>query len=1003
MEPERWREIERVYQLAREQAPGRRAAFLEQTCGRDEELRLEVESLLSHADGAEEYFEAAVLEVAAHARDLPGVAVGTTGRTVPQGPGETAGTAIGRYRLLRKIGEGGMGEVWLAEQEEPVRRRVALKLVKAGMNTREVIARFESERQALALMDHPAIAKVFDAGSRPRGGPYFVMEYVAGIPITDYCDNNRLSIRQRLELFIQVCEGVHHAHQKAIIHRDLKPSNILVVEVDGRAAPKIIDFGVAKALTQKLTEDTMFTRAGALVGTPVYMSPEQANWTSEDIDTRTDVYSLGVILYEVLAGVPPLEMRKIAFVELLRRLREEEPAKPSARIRALDRDAAVELAHERQTVPLALSKQIRGDLDLIALKALDKDRSRRYGSPSDLAADIRRYLKDEAVLAAPPTAVYRARKFARRYRGGLAVAIAFVLVLILAAGVSIWQSVRATRQRDRADTEAAVAQAVNDFLQNDLLAQASANKQAGPAAKPDPDLKVRTALDRAALRIAGRFDRQPEVEAAIRDTIGQAYTDLGLYPDARTQLERAVDVERRMFGAENPKTLKTISRLGRIAFLQGQYPQAEKLLRQTLEIQRRTLGSEHRDTLYSLNNLANVYYGQSKSALAEGLYLQILEIQRRLLGSEHLDSLKSMNNLGLVYFQQGKYPQAEAIDSQTLEIRRRVLGPEHPETLGTMNNLGNVFFQQGKYAQAEALHSQTLEMRRRVLGPEHAATLSSMNNLANVYTSQYKYAQAARLYSQTLDLRRRILGREHQNTLASMDNLADMYCRLGRYDRAETLFTQALASQRAVLGPEHPDTLTSMHDLALVYQGQGKYAPAESLYGQTLEIQRRVRGPEHPDTLSTLSDSASMYQREGKYALAESYAAQALAGQRRTLGLEHPDTMDTASALALSYQSQGKFAESESLAREVLQFNRKRRPDDWHGFFAESLLGASLAGQKKYPEGEALLLEGYQGMVARKDRIGVPDWYHLDRAREWTVRLYQAWGKQEKAAEWSKK
>jgi non-specific serine/threonine protein kinase/serine/threonine-protein kinase len=289
-------------------------------------------------------------------------------------PEETSGTLIGRYHLLQKIGEGGMGEVWLAEQKEPVRRRVALKLIKAGMNTREVIARFESERQALALMDHPAIAKVLDAGSTPQGAPYFVMEYFAGVPITTYCDNHRLNTRERLELFMHVCEGVQHAHQKAIIHRDLKPSNILVTEVDGRRAPKIIDFGVAKALTQKLTADTMFTRVGAMIGTPEYMSPEQALSSGEDIDTRTDVYSLGIILYELLAGAPPIELRQIAFDEFLRRLREDDAPKPSTKIRTQDPVTSTELAHRRHTEPVALVKQIRGDLDSITLKVLEIER-----------------------------------------------------------------------------------------------------------------------------------------------------------------------------------------------------------------------------------------------------------------------------------------------------------------------------------------------------------------------------------------------------------------------------------------------------------------------------------------------------------------------------------------------------------------------------------------------------------------------------------------------------
>ena len=890
-----------------------------------------------------------------HSRpDVPLPSTGGLKRTQTFDPGETAGAMIGRYRLLQRIGEGGMGEVWLAEQKEPVRRRVALKLVKAGMNSREVIARFESERQALALMDHPAIAKVFDAGSTPEGAPYFVMEYVAGVPITTYCDNHRLSTRERLGLFMHVCEGVQHAHQKAIIHRDLKPSNILVTEVDGQPAPKIIDFGVAKALTQKLTADTMLTRVGALVGTPEYMSPEQALSSGEDIDTRTDVYSLGIVFYELLAGAPPIELRKIAFDEFLRRLREDDPQKPSTRIRTQDHATSTELAHKRRTEPPALAKQMRGDLDSIALKALEKDRSRRYGSPSDFAADIGRYLRNEAVLAVPPSTAYRARKFARRYRAPLATACAFALVLIVAAAVSIRQSIRANR-------EAAVAQAVNDFLQNDLLAQASASNQAGPSAKPDPDLKVRTALDRAAQRVSGKFDKQPEVEASIRDTIGQTYMDLGLYPEARKQLERAAQLHRRVLGGEDPKTLKTISRLGRTAFFQGKYPEAETLDRQAIETQRRVLGPEHLDTLYSMNNLADVYREEGKYAQAEALDRQALEIERRVLGSEHPDALRSMTNLAAVYYAQSQYAQAEELDGQTLEIRRRVLGPEHPDTLASMNNLAADYYPQGKYALAEALDGQTVEIKRRVLGLEHPDTLKSMNNLAVLYVMDGKYAQG------------------------------------------ETLDREVLEARRRVLGPEHPDTLSSMNNLAEDYADQGQYAQAEALDSQTLEIERRALGPDHPDTLGTVSGLAFICQREGKFALAETYAAQTLAARRRVLASDDTDTMASAADLALAYVSQAKFAQSEPLAREAVEFDRKKQPDDWQTFRAETLLGASLAGQRKYAEAEPLLLEGYQGMAARKDRMGVPDWYHLYRARDWLVQLYQAWGKPGKAAEWKNK
>jgi eukaryotic-like serine/threonine-protein kinase len=530
-QPQNWNKVKALFHAAVELDSNARSAFLREKCP-DTETWAEVQRLLAEYDQAGTFLSTPALVEFPVKGEIP--SAGSVGSTASLDSGESEGKLIGRYRLLQKIGEGGMGEVWQADQKEPIHRRVALKLIKAGMNTREVITRFESERQALALMDHPAIAKVFDAGSTPQGTPYFVMEYVAGARITDYCDQHRLDTKARVELFTHVCEGVQHAHQKAIIHRDLKPSNVLVAEVDDLPVPKIIDFGVAKALTQKLTDETIFTRAGALVGTPEYMSPEQASSSGEDIDTRTDVYSLGIIFYELLAGVPPIELRKITFEEFLRRLREEDPRKPSTRISTHGPSTSTEVAHKRQTEPRGLAKQLRGELDAIALKALEKERSRRYASAADFAADLKRYLNNEPVQAVPPSMGYRARKFARRYRGALISASVIALALVLAAVVSIGESVRAKK-------EAAISEAVNNFLQNDLLAQASSSKQSGPSAKPDPHIEVRTVLDRAAVTIAGKFDSQPEVEASIRDTIGDTYMDLGLYPEARKQFERALD------------------------------------------------------------------------------------------------------------------------------------------------------------------------------------------------------------------------------------------------------------------------------------------------------------------------------------------------------------------------------------------------------------------------------------------------------------------------------
>jgi len=905
----------------------------------------------------------------------------------------SSGVVIGPYHLLQRIGEGGMGEVWLADQKQPVRRRVAIKLIKAGMDTREVVARFESERQALALMDHPAIAKVFDAGSTPQGAPYFAMEYIAGVPITDYCDHHKLSTHERLELFMRVCEGVQHAHQKAIIHRDLKPSNILVTEVDGHPAPKIIDFGVAKALTHSLTADTMFTRVGALVGTPEYMSPEQALSSGEDIDTRTDVYSLGVVFYELLAGTPPLELRKVAFEEFLRKLREDDAPKPSAIIRAQDPATSTEIGRKRQTEPVVLAKQLRGDLDSIALKALEKDRSRRYGSPSDFASDVKRYLNNEAVLAVPPSVAYRARKFARRYRVALATACAFALVLIVAAAISIRQSIRANK-------EAAVAHAVSDFLQNDMLAQASAANQSGATTKPDVHLEVRTALDRAAQRIAGKFDREPEVDAAIRDTIGKTYTSLGIYPEARKQLEAALGLRRKVLGAENPQTLRTASELAWLGLLQGKYPEAEALGSRTLELQRRVVGPEHSDTLFSMNTLAGVYRFQGKYAQAEALNRQVLEIRRRVLGPENPETLFSVSNLAGTLNSQRKYAQAETLFSQTLDLDRRVLGPENPHTLTTMNSLALTLVSQGKYEEAEALYRQVLELQRRVVGPEHPDTLSTMADLGEIAAMQGKYAQAETFYSQALQGDSQVLGPEHPTTVRYMADLGFVYMSQGKYAQAEPLVGKALEIERRVSGPAHPDTIAPMDSLAELYRAEGKYPQAETLYNQTLELERSVFGPKDPNTLTSTGGLALTYYLQGKYAQAEGLYTQTLAERKHGLGPDNPDTLDNMADLALTYQAQGRFTSSEVLAREAVERNRTKRPEDWQRFFAESLLGASLVGQKKYAESEPMLLAGYQGMDARKDKIAVPDRYHLDRAGEWLVQLYGAWGKPEKAAQW---
>jgi non-specific serine/threonine protein kinase/serine/threonine-protein kinase len=661
----------------------------------------------------------------------------------PEPSESRVGGVIGPYHLLELIGEGGMGQVWLAEQREPVRRRVALKLIKAGMDTREVVSRFQSERQALALMDHPAIAKVFDAGSTPQGRPYFVMEYVAGLPITAFADKHKLSMRQRLELFMLVCEGVQHAHQKAIIHRDLKPSNILVSELDGKPTPRIIDFGVAKATSQRLDAGTLYTQVGAMIGTMGYMSPEQADSGGEDIDTRSDVYSLGVVLYELLVGARPLDFHKVAYNEFLRVLREQEPPRPSTRLRTMGGESAA-AAKNRDADPATLTRQLRGDPDAITLKALEKDRKRRYGSPSELAADIGRCLRNEPVSAHAPSVGYRAGKYVRRH--WLGVAMAFAVALLL-AGFAIAQAValrRITQERDRATRERDRADRIARFMTGIF-------RVSNPYAARGHIVTAREMLDDGSKEIGAGLSNDPELQAEMMDTMGRSYIGLAEYSRAESQFRGALEIQRRVLGPEAPDTVHSMFLLAcALAFEDGRDVETEKLLHQTLEIQRRLYGPEDTRTLMTVSELGSISLGQRQYPEAEKFYSEALNSERRADGPEAYATLYSMMALGYTLLEEGRYAEAEKLEREALDIDRRVSGQESQNTLRAMEVLSKILSAEGRYLEAEKLAREEVDVQRRILGSENPETLAGVENLGAILSHEGRRDEAERLFRETL-------------------------------------------------------------------------------------------------------------------------------------------------------------------------------------------------------------------------------------------------------------
>jgi eukaryotic-like serine/threonine-protein kinase len=733
-------------------------------------------------------------------------------------------TLSGRYKLIEELGKGGMGSVFLAEQVEPVKRRVALKIIKLGMDTREVVARFEAERQALAVMDHPHIAKVYDAGATETGRPYFVMEFVRGIPLTQYCDKNKLSTDERLELFIPICQAVQHAHQKGVIHRDLKPSNVLVTVQDGRPVPKIIDFGIAKAIDHRLTERTLFTELGQFIGTPEYMSPEQAEMSGLDIDTRSDIYSLGIMLYELLVGVLPFDpkaLRSAAFGEIQRIIRETDPPKASTRLVGLG-ETRKAIADLRRTDPGALQRQLKGDLDWIIMRAIEKDRTRRYETANGLAMDIRRHMNDEPILAHPPRAAYKMAKFVRRHKTGFAAGAAVACALVVGLVLATTGLVRARRaeavaagERDRANQEAVAAGQVSDFL-------VGLFRVSDPSEALGNTVTAREILDKGAARMKDELKDQPQIRARLMDTMGVVYKNLGLYKQSAVLLEQALETRRLTLGPDHPSVSESLASLGQLSYESGRYREAERLFRESLDIRRKSSGDEDLKVSDSLNDLAMSLNEQGRYDEAEPLYRQALAIREKVLGDQSPEVAQSLNNLGMFLYRKKAFAEAEQLFRKALGLNRRRFGEEHPEVSANFNNLGLVLRDSGKLTEAEEAFLRTLAMDRKFYGSDHPLYANSLVNLAALQVRMGKYDEAKKNFDEGVEIRGKVFGEDHWDTATARSLLGGCLTKEGQYAQAEGLLTKSLDIIKKQFGQEHPRTQAALRRVVELYEAWGK-------------------------------------------------------------------------------------------------------------------------------------------------------------------------------------
>ena len=997
----RWERVKELFDQAVERPPEERAAFLEEACD-DPAVRAEVKALLEAEENAPSFLE----EGAARA-----------GRSLVEEGKDESGRRVGPYRLAERLGEGGMGVVYRANRADgQFEQEVAIKFLPRYFETEARVARFRAERQILADLDHPNIARLLGGGVTEEGTPYLVMEHVDGTPITDYCAERGCSLEQRLDLLQAVSAALQHAHRNLVVHRDLKPSNILVT-AEGEV--KLLDFGIAKLLdAEDAPPAPPATRTGLRPMTPAYAAPEQV--AGEAVTTATDIYQLGVLAYELLTGTRPFDLSGKRPSEMERIVTEESPTQPSTALREVDAARV-----EDRALPREAARRLRGDLDRIILKALRKEPGRRYGSAELFAEDLERFQADRPVRARPATITYRATKLTRRHRKMLAGALAAVLLLV---GVGIFHVNQVAIERDEAERQAATAEEAVDFM-------AELFESNDPYQENGDTITARELLERGEERI-GELSERPAVQAELLNAMGRAHLGLGNYEMSDSLHQEALQLSDRLGDDLHPGTAASLYHLAIVKGYQGHYAAAESLQTKSLSMRRELYEPPHRKIAESLNHLG--WTRQQRGALsdADSLYLATLDMQRAI-DEEGPKIALTLNNIGGVLRKQGQYLTADSLIREAASIERDELGERHPRVATTLNSLGRVLRSQERYAAADSVYRKAVSIGQEALGERHPITATTLNNRGIVLRNQGRYEAADSVYREAVSIRRETLGEEHPRTATTLNNLGVALRNQGEYAEADSVYREALSIRREAFGERHPRTATTLNNLGIALRNQGEYASADSVYREALSIRREEYGERHPRTATTLNNLGVVLRSQGEYAEADSVYREALSIRRDELGERHPRTATTLGNLGRVLRSQGRYTEADSVYREALSIRQEEYgedgyetasslirladvrmeqgraesadslyrealaiskealdSDDWRVARAQKKLGTCLMKQERYAEAESYLADGFDVLEAER---GADDELTAEAA-DALVEVYEALGAPEKVA-----